>query len=145
MTRQHPQDCTPCDRVIGAPRRRPATAHNTTNSRLTQRAISPHEWTANSPRIFRSQCRIDGDSTSTSRLERPHVRSQLKPTSLGGYRRVSSLGRWGTITSLSAARNFSAAIAVLVLIIFPGQGADLTTEYLKPSVSSKASFVGKQG
>lgn len=148
MTRQHPQECTPSGRVIGGSRRRPAIDHSSKKSRLTLLAISLHErgWTANNPCMIRSQRNVDGEACSTSRL---HVRSlgvkKMKPTSLGGHRRYSSLRRWRTQPSLSAARNISATIAALFITILPAQGADLSTEYLKPSVSSKASFFGKRG
>ncbi|CAN0314444.1 unnamed protein product [Ectocarpus sp. 6 AP-2014] len=148
MTRQHPQEYSPCGRVTGGSRRRPATDHSSKKSRLTLRSISLHElgWTADSPCVIRSQRSVDGEASSTSRL---HVRGlgvrKLKPTSPGGHRRYSSLRRWRTQPSLSAARNISAAIAALVITILPAQGADLSTEYLKPSLSSKASFFGKRG
>ncbi|CAM9199659.1 unnamed protein product [Ectocarpus sp. 8 AP-2014] len=156
MTRQHPQEYSPCGRVIGGFRGRPATDHSSKKSRLTLRSISLHElgWTANSPCMIRSQRSVDGEASSTSRL---HVRGlgvrKLKPTSLGGHRCYSSLRRWRTQPSLSAARNISAAIAALVITILPAQGADLSTEYLKPSacmevaglVAAKTTSLGNDG
>ncbi|CAM9742103.1 unnamed protein product [Ectocarpus sp. 4 AP-2014] len=156
MTRQHPQECAPSGRVIGGSRRRPVTDHSIKKSRLTLLAISLHEqeWTANNPWIIRSQRSVDGEASSTSRL---HVRGlgvkKLKPTSLGGHRRRSSLRRRRTQPSLSTARNISAAIAALVITILPAQGADLSTEYLKPSacmevaglVAAKTTSLGNDG
>lgn len=149
MTRQHPQECPPCGRVIGGPRRRPATAHSSKKCRLTLRVTSLHErgWTASGPCMCRSQqCGVDGGASSTSRL---HVQGlgvrKLKPTYLGGHRPYSSLRRWRILPSLSAARNISVVIAVLVMTAWPANGDDLATEYLKPSVSSKASFFGTRG